>query len=79
MRAPIPLLDVVSNETLDDADADQTDTHDSRDEQNGSTHDHLATGNSPVNAGFQDGANISQDSGHCSGSSSFGNYLLSKI
>lgn len=69
LRVRAPSLWLSSQETLDDADADQADAHDSGDEQNGSTNDHFAAGNSPINAGLQDGANIRQDSGHCSGSS----------
>ena len=70
LRVRAPSLQVSSNDTFDDADTDQSDAQSSGNEQDRSADDHLAAGNSPVNAGLQDGANISQDSGHC-GSSSF--------
>lgn len=68
----------MSDETLDDADADQTNAQDTGDQQQRRRHDHLAAGLSPVNAGIQNGGDIFQESGDVGGCS-LGNYLLSKI
>lgn len=77
MRTPIPLLDV-SDETLDDADADQTDAQDTGDQEQGRRQDHFTAGTSPVNAGLQNGGGVGQESSQGVGCS-LGNYLLSKI
>lgn len=66
----------ISDETLDDADADQADAQDTRNQEQGRRHDHVTTGASPIDTRLQNSGSTFQESGQSGGSSLKNTFFL---